>query len=50
MSRVRQFSNTSAEAFSENVWNLYEAMAPKFGPEPAWEFVLSFYKGAGNDS
>lgn len=41
------YSAVGAETFSRSVFNLYSELSKKFGDARAWEFVLTFYKGAG---
>jgi len=34
-------------AITVDVYRLYEEMRKQFGAELAWQFILSYYQGAG---
>lgn len=47
--RPYMFSKFGAKTMARSVDNLYNAMIEEgYFPHQAWEFVLAFYKGAGD--
>jgi hypothetical protein len=46
---VKEFSEHEAKAFVRRVNYLYTELSTQYGRERAWEFILSFYKGAGSE-
>lgn len=46
---MKEYTPYGAKVFTDSVWNLYSSLEDKFGSEMAWEFILTFYKGAGSE-
>ena len=50
MNRPNAYTRTGAESFADATFNLYNALAAKYGDARAWEFLVKFYEGAGRSN